>query len=385
MSALFDRGGRGGRRPPRDAGPRRRPRPSYGDDLDEDGQDGGDESDAAPRAAGKRPQAGAGRRPPAGRAPQPGRRSGRSLFGGGDRPAPRGRGGRRVEWEEVEEEDEASYDEDAGSWVDEDEPDEERPRRRQPRGAKPSRSRQTLLDLCTPVFGHAAVLPREAGGVHPGYQQFRDQVLGALQRIIGEAAENGIEREDAIEARYALALFMDEQVSLSEWSGRAQWSGEPLNTVLLNDPQGGVNFYHHLEQMGERQKAVKRIYLLCLALGYRGKYAELDPTQQAAEIGNIRQKTLRSIQEPLDQRDVLFPEAYQEAEPLEGQVPPPPKWWIAASAGATVLLILIWIVMFWYAGSFQPRDAGEALGSLLKEAPAAARPPGPPSGTEGAE
>jgi type VI secretion system protein ImpK len=387
MSALFDRKRRGSKRPSRGAGSRRRARPSFEDDPDEDEFDDSEEfeDDDEPRPARRRRSA-AGTRRPARRQPRSGRkRSSGGLFGGGERPPARRGARRRVDWDDLDD-DESAHDEDVQSWVDEDEPEEERPRRRRKsRGRKSSHPRRTLLDLCTPVFGHAAVLPREAGGIDPTYQQFRDEVMGALQRIISEAEENGIEREDAIEARYALALFMDEQVSLSEWTGRAQWSGEPFSMVLLNDPQGGINFYSHLEQLGERQKAVKRIYLLCLALGYRGKYAELDPTQQAAEIGNIRQKTLRSIQEPLDQREVLFPEAYAEAEPLEGQVPPPPKWWIAASAGLTVVLILLWMLMFWYAGNYQPQDARDTLGNVLQATPAASQPAEQPADVEGEE
>jgi type VI secretion system protein ImpK len=388
MSALFDRKGGGSRRPPaRGAGSRRRARPSFDDDPDEDELDETEEfEEDEERPAGRRRPAAGGKRRSA-RSPRGGGKSSSGgLFGGRERPSARRGGARRVDWDDADDDDESAHGEDVQSWVDEDEADEERPRRRRrSRERKASHPRQTLLDLCTPVFGHAAVLPREPGGVHPSYQQFRDEVMGALQKIISEAEENGIEREDAIEARYALALFMDEQVGLSEWSGRAQWSSEPFSMVLLNDPQGGVNFYTHLEQLGERQKAVKRIYLLCLALGYRGKYAELDPTQQAAEIGNIRQRTLRSIQEPLDQRDVLFPEAYAEAEPLEGQVPPPPKWWIAASAGLTVLFIVLWALLYWYAGSYQPESARERLGGLLKETPAAAQAADQSPGGEGAQ
>jgi len=369
MSALFDRKGGGSKRPSRGSGSRRRARPSFDDEPDEDEFDDTeeefDDDDDEPRPARRRRSAGGGSRRSA-RRPQSGRkRSSGGLFGGEERPSSRRGGKRRVEWDDVDDDDEGGHGEDVQSWVDEDEEEERPRRRRKSRGRKSSHPKLTLLDLCTPVFGHAAVLPREESGVHPTYQQFRDEVMGALQKIIGEAEENGIEREDAIEARYALALFMDEQVSLSAWSGRPEWSGEPFSMVLLNDPQGGINFYTHLEQLGERQKAVKRIYLLCLALGYRGKYAELDPTQQAAEIGNIRQKTLRSIQEPLDQRDVLFPEAYAEAEPLEGQVPPPPKWWIAASAGLTIVLVVLWVLMYWYAGNYQPQSAEDTLGGIL--------------------
>jgi type VI secretion system protein ImpK len=259
----------------------------------------------------------------------------------------------RMEWDVAD--DDERYEARRGRSDREDEEVHEAPRRRE---------RLSLMDLASPIFGYAAILPREAGGVHPSYPQFRQEVLAALQKIESEAAEHGIEREDAAEARFALAAFMDEQVADSEWSGRSQWSSEPLYMVLLNDPQAGVNFFSRLEGLGDRQRTVKEVYLVCLAMGFRGKFAELDPTQQAARIGEIRQKTIRSIhRKPLDGMDVLFPEAYEPAVPIETEAPPPPRPWVLLSAGVVALAVILYFVLYWAAGGL-PRDAQKTLEKL---------------------
>ena len=321
-----------------------------------------------------------GSRRPRGR-PAPGmlgKKSRRAGGGPGSRVKP-GRGKRtrgRVDWGAVEDEEE-SYEE--GRYDSEDEDDwsyggvkrEEVGRRRKATARRPRRGASSLVDLCTPLFGHAAILPRDPAGTHPGYEQFRQEVLKALQRIDSEAEQHGVDREDAAQARYALSLFMDEQVIGSEWSGRAQWASEPLNIVLLNDPEGGINFFTRLEQLGDRQRDLKKIFLLCLALGYKGKYSELDPTQQATQIGEIRQKLLRSVQDPLDNQDVLFPEAYEPAIPLQEEAPPPPKWWLVSSIGITVGALLIWIAFFVAAGK-RPKAAQEGLEALVQESEAVA-------------
>jgi len=214
------------------------------------------------------------------------------------------------------------------------------------------------------VFGFAAILPRDPGGIHPGYQQFREQVMGALQRIEAEAPEHGIDVDDAREARYALCLFMDEQVNESEWSAKMEWSSEPLGLVLLEDPEGGVNFFNHLDALGQRQKAVKEVYLVCLSMGFLGKFAEADPTQQATRIGELKQKLLRSIHPmPLDRREFLFPEAYVPAEPLEDEAPPPPRWWLVASLGTLLLSLLVYVFLYWQAGRI-PDPAEKRLKEL---------------------
>jgi type VI secretion system protein ImpK len=147
-----------------------------------------------------------------------------------------------------------------------------------------------------------------------------------------------------------------------------QWAGEPLNVVLLNDPEGGVNFFTRLDRLGERQRAVKKVYLMCLALGYRGRYSELDPAQQAAQIGEIRQRLLRTIQQPLERAGTLFPEAYEPAEPLDVPAPPPSRTWLLAAAGTFAAAFLIWLALLLAARSGS-LPAQKGLEPYLESAP----------------
>lgn len=373
---VSDRDRRGGRRGPYD----RSGRPPSGYEDEEEGPFGEDdefEEEPAPeRQRGGRPAVPPGRGPRAGRAAG-GR--GRPHSGGGGRGRPQR--GRDVDWAAIEDEEtdepDAREGGGAGEFFEEDE--DAAPRRRPAR--REERRRLSLMDLCTPVFGYAAILPREAGGIHPGYQQFRQEVLSALERIESEARDQGIDVEDAREATYALSLFLDEQVAQSEWSGKVQWAGEPLNTVRVNDPEGGVNFFNHLERLGERQRAVKRVYLVCLAFGFRGKFAELEPAQQVARIGEIKQKVLRSTQDPLERQRVLFPEAYEPAVPLEDPAPPAPRAWWIASLGAVFLLFVLWLVLFMSAGSISA-PAAQRMKGLLDHGGARGEPAPDPSGDE---
>lgn len=333
----------------------RRSRPRYDDDDLRDDERGGYDDEAPDEAPPRR------RRPPAPRGggrrrPAPARRSEgflSSLFGGGggDRRRRRARSqDEDFDWDYAQDEREyGDADEPSGAFTGESWDDERRERGRRPgRGRKPERL--TLMDLCNPVFAYAAMLPRDPGGMHPSYDQFREQVLTALQRVESEGPNHGIDREDAAEAVYACCLFLDEQVQDSEWTGKLQWSAEPLHIVKLGDPEGGINFFRRLDALGERHREVKEIFLVCLAMGYRGRYAELEPTEQVARIGEIRQKIVRSIYpRPVDSQEVLFPEAYEPPAPLEDDVPPPPRWWWGASLGAVAVSLLLWGILLWAA------------------------------------
>lgn len=209
----------------------------------------------------------------------------------------------------------------------------------------------TLLDLCVPVFGYAALLPTESTGVQPGYQPFRKQVLESLQCIEQEAPAHGIDVQDARDATYALSVLLDSQVADSQWLGRSEWAREPMGRTFHHDPEAGVNFFKKIENFTERQADLKAVYLVCLALGYEGQYAQLQLEERAPQLGEIRRRILRSIHPaPMDRFKRLFPEAYVEAEPIVQTVPAAPGWWWAVSIGTVVLLVLFFLLFSWIAG-----------------------------------
>jgi len=209
------------------------------------------------------------------------------------------------------------------------------------------------MALCTPLFGYVAVLPASPAEIQPSYTQFRQGVISGLKRLEAEAPQCGIEEEDARNAAYALCLLLDTQIAGSGWEGKMQWATEPLTLVMQQDPEGGINFFRRLEALsGERHKAVKEVYLVCLAFGFRGQYAELEPAEQAAQINSIRRNIIQSIRpKPLMSRRRLFPRGYEQAEPVEDEVPPPPRWWIYASGGCVVFALVIYVLLFWWSGT----------------------------------
>lgn len=288
----------------------------------------------------------------------------------------RGKRRGRLDFSDLDQDDDRSDDRfgDDDGYDDEDRAPRRRPGRRKP----PRQERLTLMNLCTPLFGYAAILPQKAEDPQPAYKPLRDEVLASLKRIETEAAQHGIEATDATHACYALCFLMDTQVAGSEWNAKSEWATEPLGIVLQRDPEGGVNFFRRLEGFGDREKEVKEIYLVCLALGFRGKFAELEPTEQAARIGEVRQQLVRSIRpEPLEKLPELFPEAYRSAEPIEDEVPRPPGWWLFVSMGVVAVVLLVWIGLYLWSGRV-PGPAIEALDSAMAERARPVAPPGPP-------
>jgi len=338
---------RGRRRPP-ERPERSRRKIDFGevddgyDDYEEDDY-GADEEDAPPRRSRSAPPGGRPRGGGRGKSSRGGMFGGRGKRSRGDRDEA------RFDWDAADEE---------GPYEDEEEEAyEERPRRRRGRPPgraerkKPEPARRSLLELCTPVFGYAAVLPQEPEGEHPSYQQFRQQVVGALHNIENDAPSHGIEAEDARQACYALSLFMDTYVANSAWNAKGDWAGEPLGIMLQQDPEGGVNFFRRLEAFRDDQKEIREVFLVCLALGFRGKFAEMELNQQATQIAEEKLRLLRQTHPvPLEKQAKLFPAAYRPAQSIQDEIPPPPRWWLITSISVVAVCVLVWALFFWIAG-----------------------------------
>jgi type VI secretion system protein ImpK len=92
--------------------------------------------------------------------------------------------------------------------------------------------------------------------------------------MVGRGRAAALPDADLAEARYALVAFLDEQVLKSNWPGRAEWMGHPLQLELYNEFTAGENFFNRMRtllQQGGCSPALE-IYYLCLMLGFRGAY-----------------------------------------------------------------------------------------------------------------
>ena len=87
--------------------------------------------------------------------------------------------------------------------------------------------------------------------------------------------EAGFQDEDAVDAKYAIAAFADEQILRSQWPGRNQWMAQPLQLLYFNENTAGEGFFQRMAalQSAPGRAHVLEIYYLCLCLGFQGQYA----------------------------------------------------------------------------------------------------------------
>ena len=150
---------------------------------------------------------------------------------------------------------------------------------------------EAIFWACADVLILGAQLPRAANLPPPA--ELRQRILTALDAMVGKGRASGLPDAELVEARYALVAFIDEQILKSNWPGRAEWMGQPLQLQLYGEYTAGENFFNRLRallQQGGTALALE-IYYLCLALGFRGSYgnsADQRPLMQFSDAARQR-------------------------------------------------------------------------------------------------
>jgi type VI secretion system protein ImpK len=108
-------------------------------------------------------------------------------------------------------------------------------------------------------------------------QKFRTDMKAALKRAEKEALTKGYVPNEIRPATFAIVAFLDESVLNSANSAFADWSRMPLQEEMYGNQLAGEIFFENLERLlarpGNQDLAdLLEVYLLCLLLGYKGRY-----------------------------------------------------------------------------------------------------------------
>jgi type VI secretion system protein ImpK len=125
-------------------------------------------------------------------------------------------------------------------------------------------------------------------------------MLTAIRDINRQARAAGYSPEDVREAEFATVAFLDEVVlSLPDSTGgfgRAEWKRQTLAVELYGEARAGEVFFDKLDSLltGRRDSPhvadVLEVYLLCLLLGFEGRYADM-----RGELASTAERLRRKI------------------------------------------------------------------------------------------
>jgi type VI secretion system protein ImpK len=109
-------------------------------------------------------------------------------------------------------------------------------------------------------------------------ESFRTHLKQLISRADQEARQAGYSQGDVRYALYAVVAFVDESILNSAQPMFRDWPRRPLQDELFGGHVGGEAFFQYLQQLMTRDPSpdladVLEVYLLCLLLGFQGRYS----------------------------------------------------------------------------------------------------------------
>lgn len=185
-------------------------------------------------------------------------------------------------------------------------------------------------------------------------ETFRARMKNALKETRRDAITAGYSPENVEDTEFAIVAFLDEVILNSDDPARQAWAKMTLNVEMFGEAVAGEVFFERLESFRKRQDSPRladllEVYLLCLLLGFEGRYVG-----SKGEIYAISHR-IRNRLDAIRQTDprLITPEAMP---PLEKRPPPlrfvqaAPRWKLLAFGGiaASLLAFLLLKLNLWW-------------------------------------
>ena len=140
----------------------------------------------------------------------------------------------------------------------------------------PSISPTIVSEVCAPAFLLGVRLRWKQSSGDPDALRHRMQEM--LDRIEERLRAAGLAPSDIADVVFALVAFLDESIIRSEWEHKTEWRSSPMQFERFGRDDAGEEFFTRLTTLRAERSLrpdVLQIYFLCLALGFKGRYALL--------------------------------------------------------------------------------------------------------------
>ncbi|MGB3543054.1 type IVB secretion system protein IcmH/DotU, partial [Rubrivirga sp.] len=197
---------------------------------------------------------------------------------------------------------------------------------------------ETLAGAFTPVF--SLILQIRSAQDLGDPTALRQRIEALLSESAQQARRFGATDSDVDEATFCLVAFLDEAILASDWNGRDRWSAQPLQLAHYDRNDAGERFFDRLKALLDSggRRDVLEVYYLCLALGFKGRYAI-----QGREVLRRLVDDLYTRLSASNQPGVLSPRGTSREAAAQAEKSGLPTW--ALWAGAAVLVALIYLVL----------------------------------------
>jgi type VI secretion system protein ImpK len=142
----------------------------------------------------------------------------------------------------------------------------------------------------------------------PDSETFRKRTKATLQEVERVAVATGYGVSDVRDTHFAVVAFLDSVILHSKDPIGAEWKRKTLQEELFGQTDAGVVFFEKLEQFRSRRDSpqladILEVYLLCLLLGFEGRYSG----GQRGELEGIIQSLRMRIEYIRGREDQISP------------------------------------------------------------------------------
>lgn len=143
------------------------------------------------------------------------------------------------------------------------------------------------------------------------------QIDALIQQAQSRALQGEVSLDDFQAALFPVLAWADETISRRhKWESEHAWQKHLLQRRYFKTGLAGREFFDRLEALPAKANGVREVYLLCLALGFKGKYSMFP---NSADLANIRMEQYKLLQkgDPAFKaagEAALFPSAYALSE-----------------------------------------------------------------------
>lgn len=185
---------------------------------------------------------------------------------------------------------------------------------------------------------------------------FRAQMQSALRSAEKEGVAKLYPPDDVRLATFAVVAFLDESVLNSTNPAFSDWARMPLQEEMFGHHRAGEVFFENIDRLLTRPDShgvcdLLEVYLLCILLGYKGKYG-LSDHESVRPVADAITEKIRRVRGPLPGLSPAW------AIPEGGVRAPQADPWVRrlaiaalTSAGLAVLFFLLFRLMLGGAAS----------------------------------
>ncbi len=151
------------------------------------------------------------------------------------------------------------------------------------------------------------------------WQEIKDEFCQLLTNCQSQAMQAGFSLDISNEALFPIVAYIDEIILTSNWSEKSAWQQNSLQRQFFNTTNSGYEFYDRLNKLNRQgdDRSAREIYLLCLSLGYKGRFyspqdrPKIEETR-AFNIGLLLPNDVNKVFE----KSTLFTDAYHEQDQI---------------------------------------------------------------------